>query len=364
MGPLVGWLGPRSRLVSAASEEARRIGVRYQVLGCTRPLDGTADVIHTGDPDSAMFAARLERPYPPEATGPFGLLRLPRARLHVPSCMHAVAGRLVRESFLSEAFTSNPKYWLLCEIARLSPARRLPPGVLVPLTWHHNFYHWLVEMVPRLQMLDGLPRGLPLYVPRRVKPFVRESLAALRLLDRVTWLDDAVFEVEELVVPSRLSLAVYPTGTAVDWLRSALRPPSSDASPRRLYISRGDASIRFVTNEDELAAALGTLGFEFVTMAGRTLTEQIALVASARVVVAPHGAALAHLAFLQQRGGVVELLQQGHGEACYHRLSRLCDAAYGCVVGARSGLGFAVEPARLLPVVERVLCEVERSHLG
>ena len=72
-------------------------------------------------------------------------------------------------------------------------------------------------------------------------------------------------------------------------------PPEGDIG-RRLYVRRGAAK-RAVLNEDDVLAMLEPRGFEAVVMDDRSVSEQAGIFASASVIVAPHGAALANLVF-------------------------------------------------------------------
>ena len=349
--------GLARRLRDADSEAMRELGVEFLRLGSSSPPPRRSRVEHADDPASAALAASFDRDYPADATGAFGLLKLPRTRLHMPSAVHSVSGWLLRESLLSSTgVITNPKYWSLIRTAPLRRARPLAPGVLGVLTWGHNFYHWLIEALPRLQMLEKCDPALPIYLPRSSSPFVAASIRMLGLQDRVTWLADGFYEAESLVVPTRLSEAIYPTAVAVDWLRARLREPQPPGeSGRLLYVSRSDANIRFATNEGEVADAMRRLGFETVSLSALDLDGQVRLMSSARCVVGAHGAGLAHLAFVPDGGRVVEFFEAGHSAPCFYHLASLRTADYGCLVCPREGLGYRVDVAQLETLVRRML---------
>jgi capsular polysaccharide biosynthesis protein len=60
-------------------------------------------------------------------------------------------------------------------------------------------------------------------------------------------------------------------------------------------------------NEDELIERLGEYGVEPITPDERTVAEQAALFSAADLVVSPHGAALANLAFCRPGATVLEI---------------------------------------------------------
>ncbi len=61
-------------------------------------------------------------------------------------------------------------------------------------------------------------------------------------------------------------------------------------------------------NDEEALALLEPLGFEAITMDGRSIGEQASLFASSAVIVATHGAALANLVFSRPGTAVIELM--------------------------------------------------------
>ncbi|RYZ63453.1 MAG: glycosyltransferase family 61 protein, partial [Proteobacteria bacterium] len=77
---------------------------------------------------------------------------------------------------------------------------------------------------------------------------------------------------------------------------------------RRIFISRSDAKIRQLLNEEEVMASLKPFGFESIVLTGMSLTEQIQVFRGAELVVGPHGAGLANVVFMQPGASVVEII--------------------------------------------------------
>jgi capsular polysaccharide biosynthesis protein len=76
---------------------------------------------------------------------------------------------------------------------------------------------------------------------------------------------------------------------------------------RKIYISRRSATHRRIVNEDEVRALAGRHGFEVVELEDLPVTEQIRMFASARTILAPHGAGLTNIIY-SERPRVLELL--------------------------------------------------------
>ncbi len=103
--------------------------------------------------------------------------------------------------------------------------------------------------------------------------------------------------------------------------------------PRRIFVSRADARLRRILNEDALFAALEPLGFARVTLTGIPLCDQFALFANAEAVVAPHGAGLAHVLFCQPGTKVVELFHPDNGTDAFGQVACSIGLSYRFCVG-------------------------------
>ena len=84
------------------------------------------------------------------------------------------------------------------------------------------------------------------------------------------------------------------TDDAIDWLDA--RFPDSASRGRRIYASRADAPVRYVSNEAEIRKMLEEEhGFETLAMSTLPLEDQIRAFREASIIVGAHGAAFAHL---------------------------------------------------------------------
>ena len=190
------------------------------------------------------------------------------------------------------------------------------------------YYHWLVEVLPRIHMLRGQRLSTsPLFVQAKHR-FQKETLALLGLSSPqlINSEDYEFVSAEEVVVPFHAigARTQYPRWVC-DFLRGAFLPAAirekATDSVTRLYVSRDDAQWRRVTNEAEVLQILEPLGFRRITLGQSSFLEQVRLFHDAKVVVAPHGAALSNLVFCQPQTKVIEF-QQLKLDSCFFRLSR------------------------------------------
>lgn len=101
-----------------------------------------------------------------------------------------------------------------------------------------------------------------------------------------------------------------------------------------LYISRNEASMRRLMNEDEIVPGLKELGFHIMKPGELSLKDQVAAFRDAKIVVAVHGAGLTNLIFCRPGTTLVEIFPDKgvHGSA-FLRISSQLGFNYYFVVG-------------------------------
>lgn len=234
-------------------------------------------------------------------------------------------------------------------------------SLLAGFMWDHNYYHWMLEALPRLALpaADEVRSAdrLLLLEPRHAYKTRSLELAGIDPA-RVEWIGDETVRCERLLFPSRVCRSGWVSRFAVDWLRHHLTGRGRrllGALPRlgrgrRLFVSRGDTANRRMLNEDEVFEVFRARGFERVASAGLSLDQQIGLFSRAGAVVAPHGAGMVNSLFMRPGGLVVDIMSASYLNP---GIWTLCDAAglrYQPVIGppARDGgdFVFPAEQAR------------------
>lgn len=101
--------------------------------------------------------------------------------------------------------------------------------------------------------------------------------------------------------------------------------------PRRIYISRADASDRRVRNHKEVMDVLSPLGFESLELSELSFYEQVQLFSEADAVIGPHGAGLVNLMFAD-RVDVIEIFGS-KTKPTFFMLSQSLNHRYGMLRG-------------------------------
>jgi len=205
---------------------------------------------------------------------------------------------------------------LLASTDRSSSARRL--GAVFPLVRHPttNYYHWLLGYLPKLRLYewyaDAVEPSTDLLIADDRPSWETESLelAGVDVSAATEWSGGSAVA-DRVAVPfhrDEYTPEFRPSGADYRWIRDRLRSNADLEAdwPSRVYVSRDDATTRRVLNESDVVARLADMGFRKFELTSLSVPEQVALFASAEIVVGPHGAGLTNLVFADD-AGVVEI---------------------------------------------------------
>lgn len=207
-------------------------------------------------------------------------------------------------------------------------------GTIAPLNGskYDNFYHWMLESVPRFGLIMQSGVNPEKYLVSSSKKFQSESLNIMGIsLDRtICPKQNYMLLVDDLIASSFVGLNAEPTAFAVRYLNELFRPFLSDNKPtKRIYISRSDASIRSVVNEVDLIIALDALQFEAVCLTDLSLIDQARLFSEADLVVGPHGAGMTNVVFMQYNSrGLIEFMPETYELNCFQAICKINGTPY------------------------------------
>lgn len=246
--------------------------------------------------------------------------------------------RLLRDS--SWRSTPDRVYEYVQNLRRLPLVKRVRGRIAsVAMTAPNNYYHWLVRVLPRIILAGShCPDVYALAWARR--PFQVETLLRLGVLDAVcelnTWSHLAPDAVLFPSIPSAAEACTPRIRQALrDLFIQELRVKGT--ANRKIYISRGDASVRRIRNENLVIRCLIDRGFEIIQLEGMGISEQASLFSTATHVVAPHGAGLTNLLFAPEGSCVLEFMPPKFFNACYWGVSQAGAQKYTYLVGEEVG---------------------------
>ncbi|PWC55541.1 glycosyltransferase family 61 protein [Azospirillum sp. TSO22-1] len=219
------------------------------------------------------------------------------------------------------------------------PAARIE-GEAILIGGVANWSHLVQEWLSRLTVLERFPEldRLPLLVTPHMMRSVRDLMALLGVDPAriVTLPDVPVIEADRLWIPSLTHRHKFASPLHIDFLRRRLAPRIAEGmrrSRRRLFMLRRSANYRTLVNEQELLDALAPLGVEAVAPEDYSMAEQIALFASAELVVGALGGGTAAILFCPPGAAFVELTHRQFTIAQYGVLTATLHQRYRRVVG-------------------------------
>ena len=208
---------------------------------------------------------------------------------------------------------------------------------------YRNHFHWLLEIVPRLQVPPFVSPGFDgvILMPPPRNCAQRDMLGWLAEADHavVTGALNTRVEVDTLNhVPNLAGYGFMPHPILGTFFDTLLRQMGIGETPRlRLYIARLGSPQRRMSNENEVIALVRRHGFQIVHLEGMSLAAQARLFASASHIVAGHGAGLANLLFCHPGTRVCEIHMDHYVNWCFRRVGSVRAIRYGCVIGRSAG---------------------------
>jgi hypothetical protein len=357
------------------------------------PLE-SQPVAEAASADFPLPSARVDAPLP-ALYAKLGIAAPRPLKLvdHIYSVQDALvtgfAGAMIKDGLL---LTVRPQHnWVAALRAHPHQLRSLTDdcayfNLMAPIPAKGHIFHWLFSaMVPLLAYLESGGRGesLGLLVnaaPSEIQDWSIEYLKARYGIAAVV----PVAQREAVRVPdlrvaipvphipralqSRLGLArLGDLGTFI-----AGQDGDDVRGGRRIYISRNDTRLRRVVNERRLTPMLEALGFERALLGDLPIARQVALFRQAEIVVAPHGAGLAHIAWCKPGTKVIEFFPNPEGPRGrvrnatydYWLLSRLLGLGYSCHLAGpieTGDDGFSIDEALLTRALEEALAGARPS---
>jgi capsular polysaccharide biosynthesis protein len=228
---------------------------------------------------------------------------------------------------------------------RLPKPQRLTdrPAIAVTPEALGNYYHWLIDLLPRLSLIKSAGGSFDSFVQILINgsraSYEQASMNALGVPgEKIRYVDaNDRFQIENATIPSMDHFSKTIAPWKIKCLR-ALRgsiPATSRIASKRIYISRRRAAVRRVLNEKDFEQILRNAGFVLIEIESLSWPEQVALFSNAQVILAPHGAALANAAFCEPETLIAEIATRAGYKEFYLRLAASTGLRYRFVEAAQ-----------------------------
>lgn len=190
----------------------------------------------------------------------------------------------------------------------LLPNFKITKGVWIIDNWSYEYFHWLTDALPRLIVAEEYIENHEILLPLKFKksPYV-DSLKAFNF--NISFFNSKYpVSVKELIIPSHTA----PTGNynkeVINKLRNRFNQNSVKVIPsKKIFVSRGKARFRKITNEAEVIRLVMSFGYEVHYFEDYSFQDQVTLMQQTSHLIGLHGAGLTNMLFMPENGKVLEL---------------------------------------------------------
>jgi capsular polysaccharide biosynthesis protein len=261
-------------------------------------------------------------------------------------------GMVIKESVYNSSIKKNWTHFIsFCKKITQNKVKKINGDcIVITHSWYDNYYHWMIEIVPRLFLMKDELSNKTLIIHKTLLKFHIDVLSKFNFKE-IVFIDD-----NELAKCENISFTSFPnyyTNQFLDmaskriklielnvnyllmremsqWLlnNNSLLNKSTGFLNKKIYISRKKAFKRRIINELELEKMLVANGFVKVFLEDISFEQQVDLLNNSGIVIGCHGAGLANIIFMQPNTFVIDLINEHLHEFCYYTLASVANVNY------------------------------------
>lgn len=241
-----------------------------------------------------------------------------------------------------------------------SPKRNISysEGILLSGRCSTNYYHWLIEHLPKFLEIDSHPdlKEVPLIVDNRMPIQHFQALEILTGGKRklIGYDNENIFSFKKLIIPSvasyipdRFDIPFWHSGVMStrhliyirDKILAAVKSYNSinNTYPEKIYLSRKNVHARSMTNERKVESLFLKRGFQQIYLETLTFHEQVLYMQNAKTIAGPSGAGLSNLLFCNEGTEVISFTSERNKGFCnFSNLAKLNGVKFTYITGANN----------------------------
>jgi len=264
-----------------------------------------------------------------------------------------VDNKIVWESFHSqEAFTrylfnpSSGKYYFLTS-TKQSEVIREKKVFCLPTRWYDtNYYHWVIECLPRLFIFKDLKQIYP-ELKLALHQFDKGSFQCqwLEILgikeDDCLILEKYVNYIFSSMIYVPILGANFVSGASISRLQYTIKgflqtykPTALCETPKNVYIARKTGMPRSIANEQELKSVLTKFDITKIYSEDFSVADQLYILANANYIVADHGSGISNIVGCMHSCSILEIMTPSGINPCFFDLAQALGLRYGYTIAS------------------------------
>ena len=198
-------------------------------------------------------------------------------------------------------------------------------------SYFQNYYHWLLEAVPRLYLLKDRAHDLKLILNASSPDFIKQYISLFGFKEVIYVTDDQLVKASCVLFPTFTSRGLAMNEPVirdmVAWLLEKNNIPILQVATKDIFITRKSAKYRRLLNEAEIINYLAANGVEIVTLENLTVKEQMALFVNTRNVIGTQGAGMANMIYSIHAKTLITIIHEEHPDDAYFNLTNINNTA-------------------------------------
>ncbi|UZE28255.1 glycosyltransferase family 61 protein [Pseudomonas asplenii] len=231
-------------------------------------------------------------------------------------------------------------------LVRVNEPAQIEKGILINGCSEMNYYHWVLEVLSQLQFIAELPErytDYPILISGRSRniPSIRALIDSFGIDRPFIYLDTLqTYRVDDLLfitAPNNMianfkhsventTASTYARAESIQFLRekalSLAQGVPSTERPKRVFLARKGYLRQY--NQNEIIDLLRPHGFTSVYMEDLDISRQVAIMASAEMIVGPTGAAWTNIMFASKGTQALCWMAEEYGNlSCFSNLAAI-----------------------------------------
>ena len=189
-------------------------------------------------------------------------------------------------------------------------------------SYFQNYYHWLLEAMPRLFLLKEKASSLKLILNANSPNFIKQYVALFGFKELIYLDENLLAKTGSITFPTFTSrgLAMYEPliRDMVKWIFEKNGIKENPNPTKTIFITRKSAKYRRLINEAEIIDYLSAKGVEIVTLEDLTIKEQMQLFADSKNVIGTQGAGMANMIYSTHGKMLITIIHEEHPDDAYY----------------------------------------------